>query len=346
MKKTLIALAAVAATGASFAQSTVTIDGVVELGIVRPLANNNNTRLDATNGASQIRFRGSEDLGGGLRANFDLRQRLSLESGKNDGTNNGRPTFQGESTVGLSGGFGSVRLGRALTALQGPVNLTDPWGTLQVASTSILVNGYATDPVANADGEGLGRTDAIHYSSPNFGGFSAAFSYGFKESNASAGLTAGAIVGNKAANTEALTSLWLSYAAGPLYIGGGVESNRVDDQTTAILGTYDFGAFKLGAGWGKVELGGANPGAGTEHTNYNLMAIVPLGAVTFKAGYAKSEQDNTVGGAATGVDLVTKIGLGIDYPLSKRTLLYVSYGRDSDRTTNKTGYDIGIRHTF
>ena len=108
MKKTLIALAAVAATGAAFAQSSVTLDGVVELGVVNPAGANTPTRLDAANGASQIRFRGTEDLGGGLKANFVLAQRLSLESGGNDGTANGRPTFQGESTVGLSGGFGSI----------------------------------------------------------------------------------------------------------------------------------------------------------------------------------------------------------------------------------------------
>lgn len=343
MKKTLIALAAVAATGASFAQSTVTIDGVVELGVVRPaLASNstadNGARLDAANGATQIRFRGSEDLGGGLRANFVLAQRLSLESGQNDGTANGRPTFQGESTVGLSGAFGAVKLGRSLTAFGGPVNLTDPWGTLQQSSTSILTNGYSADP-RQADGAGLGRTDAIHYNSPSFGGFSGAVSYGFKNSTAAA----------PTLNTDAFTSVWLAYAAGPLYIGGGAESNRRNDDATAILATYNFGAFRLGGGWGKVELA-----TGNEHTNWNLMAIVPMGALTFKAGYAVSTDDNGITTAAstvsdTGDKLVKKIGLGVDYALSKRTLLYVSYGRNGGTLTRdnaRSGYDFGVRHTF
>ncbi|MFP8834648.1 porin [Hydrogenophaga sp. XSHU_21] len=329
MKKTLIALAAVAATGASFAQSTVTIDGQVDLGVVKPIGTTG-TRLDAANGSTQIRFRGSEDLGGGLRANFVLAQRLSLESGNNDGTANGRPTFQGESTIGLSGGFGAVRLGRALSALQGPVNLTDPWGTLQQASTALLTNGYATDP-RQGDGAGLGRTDAIHYSSPNFGGFTGAISYGFKNSTASTPVL----------NTDAFTSVWLSYAAGPIYIGGGAESNRRNDDMMAILGTYDFGAFKLGAGYGSVELA-----AGNEHSNWNIMGIVPLGAMTVKVGYGVSKQDKGAGGVNVEADLVKKLGIGIDYPLSKRTLVYVSYGRDSVRTANKTGYDVGLRHTF
>ena len=115
MKKTLIALAAVAST-AAFAQSSVTIDGMVSLGVVK--TNDKEAALDSLNGTNQIRFRGVEDLGGGLKANFVLAQRFSPESGGNDGTANGRPTFQGESTVGLSGGFGAVKVGRALHAYQ------------------------------------------------------------------------------------------------------------------------------------------------------------------------------------------------------------------------------------
>jgi predicted porin len=325
MKKTLIALAAVAATGAAFAQSTVTIDGQVDLGVVKPIGANG-ARIDVTNGANQIRFRGSEDLGGGLRANFILAQRFSPESGLNDGSANGRPTFQGETTVGLSGGFGSVKIGRALTALGGPVNLTDPWGTLQQGSLAVLASGYSADP-RQPDSAGLARTDAIHYTTPSFSGFSGSVSYGFKNSTA----------GAPTLNTDAFTSLWLAYAAGPLYIGGGAESNRRNDDISTILGTYDFGMFKLGGGYGRVE-----NAAGTEYKNWNIMGIVPLGAVTLKLGYAKSVEDTT------DTDVTKKFGIGVDYPLSKRTLIYVSYGRNNAiaAPASKSGYDLGIRHTF
>ncbi|KRC08562.1 hypothetical protein ASE11_22595 [Hydrogenophaga sp. Root209] len=326
MKKTLIALAAVAATGAAFAQSSVTIDGQVDLGVVRPAADNNSTRLDAANGSTQIRFRGTEDLGGGLKANFILAQRLSLESGANDGSANGRPTFQGESTVGLSGGFGSVKLGRALTALQGPINATDPWGTLQQGSTAVLAAGYATDPANNTDGAGLGRTDAIHYNSPKFGGFSAAASVGFKQQATPA-----------AEQAKNFMSLYASYAAGPLVVGIGHEQNRSDDDVTFIHAIYDFGVVRLGAGVSTIDT--AAP-AGVDRNAFNIMAVAPMGAFTIKAGYGVSENDTT------NVKLTKKLGLGVDYALSKRTLIYTSLGRDTARTTNKTGYDIGIRHTF
>lgn len=335
MKKTLIALAAVAATGAAFAQSSVTLDGVVDLGVVKPIvgvtsaATTNGARLDATNGASQIRFRGTEDLGGGLKANFILAQRLSLESGGNDGTANGRPTFQGESTVGLSGAFGSVKLGRALTALQGPINATDPWGTYQQGSTAVLAAGYTTDPANNTDTAGLGRTDAIHYSSPNFSGFSASVGLGFKQQ-----------ANPVTPQAKGLVSLYTSYAAGPLVVGVGYEQNRSDDEITFIHGIYDFGVVRLGAGVSTIDTAAAT---GVDRNAFNIMAIVPLGAFTIKAGYGVSEND------ATSVKLNKKLGLGVDYALSKRTRLYASYGNDKGAGTKaglRTGYDFGVAHTF
>lgn len=326
MKKTLIALAAVAATGAVFAQSSVTIDGAVDLGYVKPIGAKD-ARLDATNGANQIRFMGTEDLGGGLKAHFILAQRFSPESGGNDGTTFARPTFQGESTVGLSGAFGAVKLGRALTAFQGPVNATDPWGTLQQGSTAVLTSGYTTDKENNADAAGLGRTDAIHYTSPRFGGFSAGVSYGFKQHTGSASpLPAG---------TKNLMSLWGAYAAGPLYIGGGYEQNRQDDSITALLATYNLGFMTIGGGFSQIDLAAAN-----DRKSWNIMATAPLGAVLVKAGYGVNKDD------VTGAKLTKKLGLGVDYMLSKRTKVYASYGRNSAAAAEKTGYDIGIRHTF
>ncbi|MGI9216333.1 MAG: porin [Hydrogenophaga sp.] len=326
MKKTLIALAAVVATGAAFAQSSVTIDGAVDLGYVKPIGSKD-ARLDATNGANQIRFLGTEDLGGGLKAHFTLAQRFSPESGGNDGTTFARPTFQGESTVGLSGGFGAVKLGRALTAFQAPVNATDPWGTLQQASTAVLTSGYFTDKENNADAAGLGRTDAIHYSSPNFSGFSAAVSLGLKQhANSPAPLPA---------TTKNLMGLWASYASGPLYVGGGMEQNRQDDQITAFLGTYNLGFMTVGGGFSQLDLA-----VGNDRKAWNIMAVAPMGAVVIKAGYGQVKDD------VTGAKISKKLGLGVDYMLSKRTKVYASYGNEGARTTDKTGYDIGIRHTF
>ncbi len=304
MKKTLIALAAVAATGAAFAQSTVTLSGTVDVGIINPIGAEKARVDQSANGANQIVFSGSEDLGGGLKANFRLAQRFSPESGMNDGSAANRATFQGESTVGLSGGFGAIKVGRSLTALQGPVNSTDPWGTLQQGSVAVLTTGYATDIDNNpgSTGGGAGRTDAVNYTSPTFGGFTAAVSYGLKDSQSSGTVTTGA---------KNLYSLWASYANGPVMISGGAEQNRTGDKVNAILATYDLGVAKLGAGYSTLNA----VAAGADRKSYNVMVTAPFGAVTLKAGYGQSKVD---GAAAASVK---KTGIGADYAMSKRTTI-------------------------
>lgn len=335
MKKTLIALAVLTVSGAAFAQSSVTIDGVIELSAVK--VKGKTATLDATNGANQIRFRGTEDLGGGLKANFVLAQRFSPESGRADGSVNERPTFQGESTVGLSGNFGAVKIGRSLTALQGPVNGTDPYGTLKQGSTAALATGYATDvdnlqddaKTASGSTSGAARTDAISYTSPTFNGFSASVSYGFKNS-ASRGT---ALVGAKD-----LTSLWASYAVGPLMVGAGTEQNRTGDKITAVLATYDLGVVKVGAGTSTVDKVALT---GTKGKNSNLMAAVPMGAATFTLGYTDVKAENTG-------DKTNKTGLGVTYALSKRTKLFSTYGSSKAKATGvtTTGFDLGVQHAF
>lgn len=325
----MFALAVLTVSGASFAQSSVTIDGRIDLGIVK--LKGASAKLDATNGANQIRFRGTEDLGGGLKANFVLAQRFSPESGLADGSVAQRPTFQGESTVGLSGGFGAIKIGRSLTALQGPVNSTDPYGTLTQGSTAALTAGYATDIDNNASGSGsgAGRTDAISYNSPSFGGLTVAVSVGLKNSASSGTGTVGA--GN-------LTSFWATYAAGPLMVGGGMEENRTGDKVTAILATYDLGVAKIGAGNSSVNTV-ANTGANGKNTNF--MVAVPMGALTATLGYTDQKAGGT--GAKT-----NKTGLGVTYALSKRTNLYSTYGSTKTKATGATatGFDFGVAHTF
>jgi len=120
MKKSLIALAALAATGA-FAQSTVTISGRLDA-VVRYTAKvapgNANYSITEDGAANTIRFAVVEDLGGGLRAVGDVGMRFNIATGESQAT--GRPLFQGETRVGVTGGFGTIKIGRGLSAVQGP----------------------------------------------------------------------------------------------------------------------------------------------------------------------------------------------------------------------------------
>lgn len=331
MKKTLIALAAVAATGAAMAQSSVTISGAFDLGFVRNGAAGT-TALDTSNGLSQIVFSGTEDLGGGLKANFMLQQRFSVEGGNNDGTAAGRRTYQGASTVGLSGGFGAVRLGREIEAFNKWNNYADPWGTVRQASIAFNT-GWAQTPAANNGGD-IGRADGIHYDSPNFGGFRVQATYGLKDQSAAA--LAGGVAG-----TDAHLGLAGVYSGGPLTVGAAYQSNRIDEQSWAVFGGYNFGAVDLRLGYQSSELNaggwngvGLGAGAGDRYKAWQIGAIVPMGATTLMAGYIREDR----GGVKT-----NKLGLGAAYALSKRTSIGANVGKVKATSAN---YDVYLRHTF
>jgi predicted porin len=332
---------------AAFAQSTVTLSGQVDVGVVNPIGADK-LRIDQSgNGANQIVFSGSEDLGAGLRATFRLAQRFSPESGLNDGSLGNRPIFQGETTIGLAGPFGTLRLGRALSALRGPVDNTDPWGTLQQASVAVVATGYASSPdniayagagtvtgtvvalTPVATGAGAGRIDGIHYATPSFSGFTAALTYGPKSTQITGVTTTGA---------NQFVSAWLQYAGGPLTLGLGAEENREGDRIKAAQLSYDLGVAKVGTTYGIVD----RTDTASDRKSFNVSAIAPMGPMTFKVGYGRSRLD---GVSAS----LKKVGVGLDYALSKRTMVYTSYGRDTGTGTAGTarsGYDLGVRHTF
>ena len=127
MKKSLIALAVLAASGAAMAQSSVTLFGVVDATYAygSGSASNKSQLTNSGYNSSRLGFRGVEDLGGGMTASFWLEAGVNNDngSGANTNTNNqatgatggGGLTFNRRSTVSLSGGFGEVRLGRDFT---------------------------------------------------------------------------------------------------------------------------------------------------------------------------------------------------------------------------------------
>ncbi len=366
MKKSLVALAALAVVGAASAQSSVTIYGRAELGArhngATPTTGSSN-QMETSNGTSRIGFTGVEDLGGGLKATFKLETRMGLESGSNDGTNGARPFWQGESTVGLAGGFGSVRLGRALTAYRNIDSSGDPWGTEKVASlapasvksdttNATSVAGVVTPDSAYSDGGGLARTDGIHWVSNDYSGFKGALSFGFKSqspavtgqqrlANAITGTTpaAGSVPYAPGTKSDISAAIW--YAQGPIYIGGGYEQNRRDETGWTVAGSYDFGGMmgasglKLMAAYTVKDTAIAGP----DYKATSLAVVIPFGAFTFKGGYIDAKAEGS--GSKTGN---SKLGLGLDYALSKRTSLYSAYG--DPKGPIKASYEIGINHTF
>ena len=376
MKKTLVALAALAVTSA-FAQSTVTLSGVLDVGVtysntrqenVFPapanFTNFNSIAIGRGNN-NRIIFSGVEDLGGGLAATFAAQMRFEPSTGNVE--SNGRPIFQGETTVGLRGGFGALKLGRWLPANQQLNGGTiDPWGVTTVAGMP-YAPGFASSP-GDAGGEGrIGS--AIFYSSPKFGGFAGH-------------LTLGAV---KGATGKTYRSLAGSYNNGPINGMIGYERNVQGDSLVNLGANYDLGVAKIYAGYGRTRGGSAADRAGGAFTAVastafmgglnsgtaaatgqgqvgidgtvsavSIGAKIPLGAATILVGYGRVKGD-VVGAVRTDAD--HKLGLGVNYALSKRTSVYSDIAAVTnnkvlnDRVLGTSGarstqFDVGIAHSF
>ena len=323
MKKTLIALAAVAATGAAFAQSSVTIYGKVNVSLEKV------TGADATMGdihGSRLGFRGAEDLGGGLQAKFHIEHRFRPDTGADATFNPGGTNattgvvtpasstmWNGLSTVGVAGSFGEVRLGRYYSALfLGANNKPDPFGgDGQGALRGI---GMQTTTLS-----GFIRTaNIIHYSG-SFSGVNVAFSTGLKEGAA-----------------KAQNSFAIGYANGPLDVGAATEKGVAGTLTNAYA-TYDLGVAKLAFG-----LGNAKTAAGAKTDGLLVGATIPAGPGKVQVGFARAKTDTAT--------IDSKVGLGYIYPLSKRTAFETTYGTNSKRKTadgkKVSGFDVTLHHNF
>lgn len=332
MKKSLLALAIFGAfAGAASAQSSVTIYGVVDLGVNRLSTDGGNkTSMQTNQSGSRLGFKGTEDLGNGLKANFVLENGFEPSDGR---LNQGGRLFGRQAWVGLSGGFGEVRLGRQDTPIFIALDDVDPFGTyLAGDSSQIFTNLGAID-----------RSDNLaYYKTPSFGGFTVEGSYKFGE-------TAGDTTLNSAYGVVA------GYENGPALfrLGYNLTEGTIDDSDTKdffVGGTYDFGVVKAHGAFSrsKSELVGTTVG------KYNmgmlgLSAPVGVGTVMFSV---LRRQDKLVDEADS-----TLVALGYSHPLSKRTNLYTSVGhtKNDDNVAlggavingeSATNFNVGIRHKF
>ncbi|WP_114968905.1 porin [Rhodoferax ferrireducens] len=326
MKKSLIALAVLAASGASFAQSSVSIYGIADVWFGRTTLSNAPSQIKLDSGGvsgSRFGFKGSEDLGGGLKANFLLEQGFNIDTGA---ASTAGQTFSRQSYVGFSGGFGEVKLGKMWTAyddINGATNAVFD-SALSPQNNVWLSTGYQANP-----------NNGLYYVSPSMGGFSAAVSYALGE-NKTATVDAGSVV-----------SFNVKYEGGPVYAGLAHQREKATDAAeatnfTRVNGSYDLGVAKLLAGYGRVT--GA---ADTSTSEWQLGADFPVsGALTLSAGVARSS-DNAAKGDATRKGY----GLGAAYAMSKRTTVYGGYqsanvAKPGVADTDATLLAVGLKHTF
>ena len=172
MKKTLVAAALLGAfASVAQAQTAVQIYGNIDVGVIKRTDQTLNIGKRASN---TLGFKGTEDLGNGLKALFQVEMRYEPDTGTNE--NNGRPLFQGQTRVGLQGDFGMVRLGRGLTPFQEIVGSFEPWHGLPTQAgfyTDISVAGFNSAPldVGGTSPNNNRVSNAIFYNSPVANGF-------------------------------------------------------------------------------------------------------------------------------------------------------------------------------
>ena len=328
MKKSLIALAALAAT-ASFAQSTATISGTISVGVMdNGKAGEQAAVTSLGGGANAINIVTVEDLGGGLKGGFDGQMRFNAATGDRASAGTGNALFHGANAY-IGGNFGTVRVGKIIELSNCAF---DPWGCTGGASN--IAGAAGTIGAAGSGLVGaLTIASAVSYATPTIAGFSAT------------------LQSSVSSRTNERQVLSLNYANGPVALQYLETKNAANTQAdavtvvttatatptegkakaTAISGSYDFGVVKLNA------YNAVTKNASDAKTNdiTGVSASVPMGSFTILAGYAKDKIK------ATNAD--TKTALGVNYALSKRTTL----GADVFKQDGwGTGYVARVRHTF
>jgi len=377
MKKTLLAaalLAGFATAGVAQAETSVTLYGILDTGYGYQNYKYDGNGADITAKSSGLRdgtfngnrfgLKGSEDLGDGLRAIFQLEQGFNLSDG---GAASSSRQFHRQAFLGLSSdNWGTFTMGRQYSA--GVDTFLVPNG----------VNLGDADKVFGSTGLGEGtRVDnSFKYVTPDMAGFKAILMYGtdndggtsYSASANAAGVTSSAgstpsttvgrnTDGSAFSNRGSRVSVGVLYANGPIGVGasydrqsqtGTIGSAADRDAATSwqINGSYDFEVVKLGLAYGQdrhgklgwngaassitgVSVPGATLGNNFKSNNYHVGLSAPLAGGTLYAGwnYSTSNLDDSVadGGWGDNADNISTYQLNYVYPLSKRTSLY-AYG--------------------
>jgi predicted porin len=346
MKKSLIAMAVLAGiAGTAAAQSTVTLSGSVDAGLRR--VDGVTALQGAGSSRNNLTFSGVEDLGGGNSAFFTLNHRFNIQNGAQNGQNSAAGSAGGTTQsvdsvaqfyrnvwVGLkNNSVGDIRLGRMLPPVQELNGNYDVFGTDTVGSTH--TGGVKASLRTNSTG---------YIRSASFGGLTIHASMSRKDGASTQGSVQTAPVAPATvatvSNTVSPAGAGAVFATGPLSVALAWDRNGADLKTTAAYGSYDFGVVKAFAQYEKTDV---NLTGGTDK-RYSFSAGIPVGELSkVKVGYL-SIDNSTVAGKQS------KLGLGFDLGLSKRTTIYTDMaklsGDEASVNNKKTRFDIGVNHKF
>jgi len=339
MKKSLIALAIASAVSAPAFAATSNVDVYGVLNMSVNFYNDQDTYgndVQVTSNASRIGFKGSEDLGGGLSAIWQIESGINMD--EQNGTLASRNSY-----LGLKGNWGTALIGNHDTPFKLVGRAVDLFGDT-IADSRNLMGYYGA--VTTSD---MRAKNVIAYISPNFDGFNAAIAY-----------TTDPVNSGSAPDKKDM-SVWsvnATYTNGPLYLGGaysdgdGLTALDQDDNWRLAAG-FTFGDFRVVGQYDQYDATSSS----SDYSAWMIGGSYTMGAWVFKANYISGEIDNCSGSDFCDPD---QWGIGVDYNLSKRTTVYGLYAQgttnlgvganDSDwnfpENDSVGGFALGVKHTF
>lgn len=343
MQKKLLALAVASLVSAPvFAQSQVSVYGIIDVGIQSGKysdATGNLTRvINGGNNTNRIGFKGTEDLGNGMKANFVLESQPGPDTGVAVGN-----FWTRLATLGLSSNsWGSVNVGRQYT----------PWFSMRAANDMFYTAGIGSNYSLEAGDTRM--SNSIRYDSNSMNGFTMSALYGLGES--------APLVGDE--GTTAATKklgraggIGLAYANGPLALRYGYETQTkttgpdVSRKSNTVNGSYDFKVAKLFAGWNSHK-----QTAVQDDRSWYLGGSMPVfGKDLIKLEYTRLN-NKLIANADSNL-----IALGYEHPMSKRTVMYATYAKMKNETNaaktllggvavaasyDPSAFEFGLRHSF
>jgi predicted porin len=312
-------------------------------------------------------MKGSEDLGGGLKAIFDLQSGFNIDTG---GAGQSGLLFGRQAMVGLQSGVGTIKFGRVILPFYDNEGMNDVMMNSSLSAQSNVMrtaNNWASSSVPAFEGSKLGgytlRGDnAFRYDSPNMSGFAASFGYAFNEKTQS-------VCPQCNGNNGEVVSASLVYAGGPISgvvafqrekpyqpAGVGVASagvtdyvgtNSADRNFLRLSGQYDLGMIIAKAGFGRADHVNFIKAAKTNEFQLGL-DFKASDVMTLTGGVASSKDDSI---GATPEVKRTAFTLGGKYVLSKRTFMYGGYEagkqeKSGSPDAKESIFAIGVQHRF
>ena len=318
------------------AQTNVTIYGVMDAAVAvedtdAPGEDRRTVINSGNQSSSRIGFRGTEDLGNGLKALFNIEAGVALDTGAADTALFGR-----RAVVGLQGAFGTVTVGREYSPIAAVAAATDILGQGMFGSN---LSAFATNRLTRR------LANSVNYKSDAMSGFTLGAAYSAGE--------------RVVEPTGDLMGVSAEYKNGGLYLGAGyhvIERLATgDDKELAFGAGFTMGAVEIKGNYLQADQTGAN----NEYTNANLGAAYTLGANKFFLNFQQQKIETGAKG--------NTVSLAYTYTLSKRTNLYSTYGRVRNNSLGNFGltsaggtfappptafgadpsvFNVGVRHSF